>query len=343
MRPPGTAAELERRRRRAVGLLDQGECPQAIRRILGVSRVSLYRWRRSARSGPSGLAAKPHPGRTPRLCDAQLRELEALLLQGAQTHGWHTDLWTAERVTHLIDEHFAVQFHPEHVRRILKRRLHWTSQKPQRRARERNDKEVERWKADEFPRIVREAWERSAYLVFLDESGFQLTPTVRRTLAPRGRTPLHHCWDRRDRISAISCITVSPQRAHVNLHFELLPDKQTVHAEDVVAFLRQLKRDVPAPLTVLWDRGSVHQKSLLVRQYLAAHPEIVTEEFPGYAPDLNPDEMVWGYTKYGRLANLGAHDLWELRQRLVVELIDLRHDPRLLTSFINHVNLPLQL
>jgi transposase len=343
MRTPGTSAELERRRRHALALLDEGEEAQDICRILGVSRISLYRWRMLARFGPDALTAKPHPGRTPRLSDAQLQQLETLLLRGAKHHGFQTDLWTAQRVTDLIRRHFGESFHPEHVRKILKHRLGWTSQKPQRRARERNEKEEERWKADEFPRIVREAWQRSAHLVFLDESGFQLTPTVRRTLAPRGKTPIHRSWDRRDRISAISAITVSPHQGRLNLHFELLPDNETVHGGDVVAFLRQLKRDLSAPFTVIWDRGTVHDRALVVRQYLARHPEIVTEKFPGYAPDLNPDEMVWGYTKYGRLPNLGAENTWDLRTKVVCELIELRYDSKRLASFINHANLPLRL
>jgi len=334
---------LERRRRHAVQLLDQGEASGDVARILGVDRSSLCRWRQRAHASPDGLAAKPHPGRTPRLSAAQLTELETLLLQGAPAHGWATDLWTAERVTRLIEQHFQVTFHAEHVRKMLRERLGWTSQKPQRRARECNDKEVERWKADEFPRVVREAWQRQAHLVFLDESGFQLTPSVRRTLAPRGQTPIHRCWDRRDRIAAISAITLSPRTARPGLYFELLPDNATVHATDVVEYLRDLHRHLPGPLTVLWDRSSLHDKSLLVRAYLAAHPEIVTEKFPGYAPDLNPDELVWGHTKYGRLANLAAVNTDVLRDRLIDELVDLRRNRPMLASFINHVNLPLRL
>ena len=116
-----------------------------------------------------------------------------------------------------------------------------------------------------------------------------------------------------------------------------------MHGEDTVAFLRQLQRDLRAPFTVIWDRGAVHDKSLVVRQYLAEHPEIVTEKFPGYAPDLNPDELVWGYTKYGRLANLGADNLLELRVHVACELIQLRCDSKRLAGFINHVQLPLRL
>jgi transposase len=343
MRPPGTAAELERRRRRAVTLLDEGEPTHLVARILGVDRSSVFRWRQQADRAPDGLAAKPHPGRTPRLSEGQMVELESLLFDGPQEHGWPNQLWTADRVTRLIQRHFGITFHPEHVRKILKHKLGWTSQKPQRRARERNEKEIERWKADEFARIVREAWVRQAHLVFLDESGFQLTPTVRRTQAPRGQTPILRSWDRRDRISAISCITVSPRIGHLNLYFDLLADNTTVHAEDIVAFLKHLKQHLPGPLTIVWDRGTIHDKSLLVRQWLATHPEVVTEKFPGYAPELNPDELVWGHTKYGRLANLAAHDTQELRDHVVSELIDLRRDPKLLASFINHTNLPLRL
>src|SRR5512144_1310584 len=91
-----------------------------------------------AREAPERLAAKPHPGPTPRLSDAQLKELEALLLKGAKAHGWRTELWTAARVAELIGRHFQARFHPEHARKMLKRRLRWTSQKPQREAQGRD-------------------------------------------------------------------------------------------------------------------------------------------------------------------------------------------------------------
>jgi transposase len=84
----------------------------------------LYRWRQAARSGPDGLAAKPHPGPTPRLSDAQLAPLQGLLLPGATAHGWANALWTAQRVAEVIRRHFGVSLHPEHVRKVLKHRLH---------------------------------------------------------------------------------------------------------------------------------------------------------------------------------------------------------------------------
>src|SRR6266404_3294273 len=110
MRTKGTAAELERRRRRAVELLGQGEAPAVVARILGVTRPSLHRWRRLARQG-RGLAAQPVPGAKRRLTDPQLRELQGLLLQGATAHGFPNELWTSARVALLIGRHFGVQYH----------------------------------------------------------------------------------------------------------------------------------------------------------------------------------------------------------------------------------------
>lgn len=208
--------------------------------------------------------------------------------------------------------------------------------------RERDDEAILRWLDEEFPRIVAEARQRGAHLVFLDESGFLLTPVVRRTLWPRGLTPVLPCWGRRDRISAISCITLSPRLYLPGLYFELLPDDTNVTAAHIVAFLRALKESLPR-MTVIWDRHGIHSRARLVQEFLAANPSVVAEDLPGYAPDLNPDEGVWGWVKYGRLANLAAADTQELRARVTAELTWLKEHPYCLDSFIEHTNLPLLL
>lgn len=170
-----------------------------------------------------------------------------------------------------------------------------------------------------------------------------LTPTVRRTLAPRGKTPVLRSWDRHDRISAISALTVSPSRRRLGLSFRLLPDDANVHGEDTVDFLRELRRQLPVPMTVFGDRGNVHDRSKAVRAYLDEHPAIETVPLPGYTPEANPDEGVWGYTKYGRLANFAPEDTGELRAALVGELGRLHRRPRLLASFIRHAAIPIRL
>jgi transposase len=337
-RPFGSAAELERRRIQAVAAVQGGESPEAVARVLGVHRCSMYRWLRSSQH-VDGLAAKPHAGPAPRLSPEQHRRLEALLLEGAKAHGWSNQLWTCARIRVLIQRHFGVLFHHDHVGRLLHERLNWSPQKPQRRARERDEVAINYFKRVRFRKIAAAARQRQAHLVFLDESGYMLTPTVRRTWAPRGRGAILDCWDRRDRLSAISCVTVSPQISRLNLYFRVLP--HTVHGEDVVAFLRELKRMLGGALTVLWDRGSVHSKCGLVQEFLAAHPDIVAEDLPTYAPELNPDELVWSWSKYGRLANLAADDTDQLAEQVIDELIYLKQHPHLLASFVDKTELPL--
>jgi len=325
---------------RAVQLVKQGESPTVVARILGVAPGSVHRWRRLARHR-AGLRAKPTSGRPRRMSDRQLRHLRVLLQQGAVAHGWSNQWWTAGRVAILIERRFGVQYHPEHVRKLLRQRLHWTSQKPQKHARERNDEEVERWIAEEWPRVLDQAVQRRAHVAMLDESGFLLAPLVRRTLAPRGETPIIDCSDSHDRISVISAITVSPLALRVGLHFMLLGDNENFHAEEVVLFLRQLKGEVGGPWTILWDRNQIHSKSRVVRRWLAKHPEVVVEDFPAHAPDTNPDESVWCWTKYGRLCNLAPADIEELRGHIWDALVALKHQPQLLKSFIVRAKLPL--
>jgi transposase len=321
-------------------LVEAGEAPSVVAHILGVTQSSLRRWRRLARH-PDGLAAKPALGPAPRLTDQQLATLETLLREGPVAHGWPNHLWTNKRVAILIRQHFGVGYHPDHVRRLLNRRLRWTSQKPQRRARERNLKEVERWLADDWPRILRQAFQRRARLALLDESGFLLSPVVRRTMAPRGQTPVLDCSDRHDRISVISAITLSPQAVRVGLHFMLLRANENFHGEEVVLFLRQLKSEVGGPWTVVWDRNQIHSKARIVKAWLADHPEVVVEDFPAHAPNTNPDEEVWCWTKYSRLCNLAPSDVEELRQHVWDALVALKNQPQLLISFILHARVPL--
>ncbi|OWK46451.1 putative transposase [Fimbriiglobus ruber] len=264
-----------------------------------------------------------------------------MLRTGAQSFGWDNQLWTTQRIADVIHRKFGVVMHHDHVGRFLRQRLQWTPQKPRRRARERNERKITRWKTTRFPKIRAAARARNAHLVFLDESGFMLTPTLRRTWAPIGKTPLLKCWDRRDRLSAISCITVSPRTGRLNFYFTLLPDNRNARATEIVGFLRDLRRQLGGPFTVIWDGSNIHARSKLVKAFLARHPDVVEETLPGYAPELNPDEGVWGWTKYGRLANLAATDTAALRARIETEFNALRKNRHLLEAFIKETELSL--
>ena len=175
-----------------------------------------------------------------------------------------------------------------------------------------------------------------AHLVFVDESGFLLIPSVRRTWAPAGTTPLLRHWQRHDRISVISGLAVSPRRQQLGLYFQL--HEQNLHAAEACGFLRDLLRHLRGPVIVLWDGGTIH-KGPLVRALCAEFPRLHLERFPPYAPELNPDEGVWTLAK-GRLANGRPDDRAVLWAQLFVTLLGIRHSPRLLRGCITQSDLP---
>lgn len=153
MRPHGSPAELEHRRLRALEFLNQGLEPHVVAQRLGVDRRSVRRWKRaSRRRGPEGLKAQPASGRPPKLTSRQRQSLARWILKGAEASGFPTELWTCRRIARLIRERFQVVYHPNHIGRLL-RSCGFTPQRPQTRAKERNDQRIRQW--------IRQEWSRA--------------------------------------------------------------------------------------------------------------------------------------------------------------------------------------
>ena len=129
--------------------------------MVGATPGAVVAWRQQyEKKGEEGLAAKPHPGRTPKLSSAQRKKLVGLLPKGPQARGFSTDLWTLPRVAAVIHKQFGVHYDTSHVWRILNG-LGWSVQKPERRARERDEQAIARWRRRDWPRIKKSAQHRS--------------------------------------------------------------------------------------------------------------------------------------------------------------------------------------
>lgn len=153
MRPSGSAAELERRRQRALALLASGEAPVDVAQRVGVDRRSVRRWNAAHRArGDAGIRAKPVPGRPPKLSAGQRRQLERVLLRGAEAAGFATPLWTCPRIATVIARRFGVRYHVDHIGRVL-HALGWSPQQPARRALERDEVAIARWVKTRWPQV----------------------------------------------------------------------------------------------------------------------------------------------------------------------------------------------
>jgi transposase len=153
-RPGDERAALEGRRLQAAELFAQGHTQAEVARTLGVSRQSAHSWHtRFQQDGVDALRSRGPSGPDPKLSAAQLAKVEQALLAGAMANGFDTDLWTLERITVVIAQLTGIRYHPGHVWVILRRRLGWTLQRPERRASERDEEAITRWVAQEWPRI----------------------------------------------------------------------------------------------------------------------------------------------------------------------------------------------
>lgn len=167
-----------------------------------------------------------------------------------------------------------------------------------------------------------------------------MAPHLRRTWAPIGETPILYQRTRsREKVSMIAAITVSPQRRRLGLYFSLLPN-ENVTVDNLIPFLRQLRRHLPQGFILLWDRLASH-KAIRMQQFLEGQKNIRSEFFPPYAPELNPVEGLWAFLKMNPLANLAPHDAVELSRLARSSTQRAQGNARLLRSFLHRTGLPL--
>jgi len=188
------------------------------------------------------------------------------------------------------------------------------------------------------PPLVKD--ENRSYIVFVDETGFMLGPLVRRTWAPRGHTPILSVSDPHKNISAIGGLALQRKPVQFSFYFHLLKDNANCKGRTVLDFVKRLRQELDGPITLLWDEYCIH-RARLVKEYIERTPGIEAEEFPPYAPELNPVDYVWSYVKYARLANYCPKDLTELRQRITDELTCVSAQPKLLKALFSRAGLPL--
>jgi transposase len=176
---------------------------------------------------------------------------------------------------------------------------------------------------------------KAAHLVFLDESGFLLIPSVHKTWSPVGQTPIVPHRYRHDRISAISGIAVSPRRFRCSLYCHLHDDH--IQGEEVAAFLRHLLQQIHGHVIALLDNGQIHRGEP-VQELLAQTRRLHLVPFPAYAPELNPDEGVWNQWK-SRLANGRPDTKADLMDVLSEEICRLAKSQQLLRGCIQQSEL----
>ena len=327
---------LEWRRFQALHLKQQGWSRQDIAAALGVSPVSVSRWFARVRDGGTeALRAHPSPGHPPKRSAAQKRLIPEFLWHGAEAYGFRGEVWTCARIAQGIEEEFGVRYPPGHVARLLQA-LHGTPQGPIRRAIQRDEQAIPRWRDEVWPELQRRAQRERRVLVFEDESGFYLLPGVVRTYAPEAHTPVLRETQTRDHRSVMGGMTPEGKRY-------TLVRQQSRNGRHIIEFLVPLGRVADDRLLVIWDGSPIHRRAEVNEFVSETRGQVWLEALPGYAPDRNPwHEGGWHHLKDVAMANRVCRDLEQLHQVFDIAVGRLRQKPRLVQSFFAQAGLKIQ-
>ena len=325
----------EWRRFRALQLKEQGWYQRHIAAALGVSEDAVSRWLVRARDGgPEALRSRASPGRPPKLSSAQKRLIPEFLWHGAEAYGFRGQVWTCARIARAIEEEFGVRYHKGHVGRLLQE-LRWTPQMPIRRAIQRDEEAVRRWRDEVWPDLLRRARRERRVLVFEDESGFYLLPGVVRTYAPEAQTPVLREKQTRDHLSVMGGLTPEGR-------VYTLARQESLSGLHSVEFLLHLLRVTGERLLVIWDGSPIHRRQAVSEFVAGTKGKVWVEALPGYAPDLNPwEEGGWNHLKHVEMRNLVCRDLEELHEQFHLAVGRLRQKPHLVRSFFAQAGLGL--
>lgn len=318
---------LEEIRVRAVQRVQAGESPEVVIKALGFSRACIYNWLAMYRGGGwPALRARPVPGRPGRLSGKQIKWIyDTVTLKNPQQLKFPFALWTRAMIGVLIRRRFNIKLSITSVGRLLAQ-LGLTCQRPLYRAYQQNPMAVQKWLKEEYPRIRAAAKAVKAEIYFEDEAGIRSDFHSGTTWAPRGQTPVVCATGARFGLNMISAI--SPRGL---MRFMVLEGK--VNATVMCGFVDRLMQGARRPVFLILDGHPAHRAKKLRDHVQGYKGKLRLFFLPAYAPQLNPDELVWNQVKAHGVGRMTVSGPEELKMRATGCLRRLQKSPRKIRSF----------
>jgi len=315
----------------AVERVRDGEAASSVIASYGFSRTTIYKWIAAASAPGVGLKAllsRPATGR-PRTLSSRQEEQVFRWINGRdpRQYGFDFGLWTRSVVADLIERKFGIRLGVTTVGGILAE-LGLTPQKPLQRAYQRDPEAIEKWQRETFPAISRQAKASGGEVYFWDESGFRADTVHGKTWSLKGQTPVIDRPGQRQSISAASAV-------NANGAFWYCTYQGGLNTDLFVDLLKRMMRNRKRSVHLVVDGLPAH-RTALVKAYVASTNGLLTLHFlPGYAPELNPDELVWSHMKRTGVARRPLRKGEKLQEKIEAQLAAIKRMPRLVRSFFN--------
>jgi len=314
-------------RKLAVQRVFDGESAADVTRSFGLGKTTIFTWLRIARKkGIEALCPKIRTGRNRTLSEREEQEIKRWVIGGdPRQYGFDFGLWTRQIVADLIFERLGVELSPSGVGKIL-HRLGLTPQKPLRRAYERDEKAVQEWVDIIYPKVKKHAKNKGAEIFWLDEASIRSDDPLQRTWGEKGKTPVVKTSGQRQAINAISALSNKG-----GFWYHVFDGK--FNADKCISCLKSFKKNRNYPVVLIVDGHPVH-KSKKVSEYIESlEGEIELIFLPPYAPDLNPDELVWNQMRNVGTSKKPLKKGESLKNRAILDLENIKKDKKLIKSF----------
>jgi len=321
-----THTQLTDLRRRGVSAVQEGESPEDVVRVLGISRATIYGWlARYRQGGWAQLDARKRGGRPAKLDGRGLAWIYKFVQRDPRQYKFKFALWTSLMVKDVILRKFGVRLSKSSVCRLLNQ-LGLSAQRPLWRAYQQDPQKVEQWLTSEFPKIKREALKHEADIWFGDEAGVRSDAYAGTTWAPRGRTPIVSTTGARFGVNLISAVS---RRGD----FRFMAVEGRVTGAVFIEFLKRLLVHAPRMIFLIVDGHPTH-KAAMVRKFV----ETVSDQLrlfylPPYSPELNPDELVWNDLKNNGIGRMSIGTKETLKRGILSHLRSLQKMPSRIQSF----------
>ena len=304
-----------------------GEKPSAVAKSFGIYRTSIYRWLRARRKrGREALRSTKAKGPTPKLTDHQKQRVRRWIVgKDPRQYGFDFGLWTRSIVATMIHDRFDVSLTLPSTGRLLTS-LDITPQKPLRRAYERDEKEIRKWKEEKYPELRKRAKEQGADIFFLDEVGVRSDSPLGRSYGLKGHTPVVKTSGQRQKINAISAVNAKGAFWY-NVY------SGTLNAALFIVMLKDLMKGRKKRVMLIVDGLPGHKAKVVSKYVQSTEGRLELHFLPPYAPDLNPDEFVWSHMKKNGISKKPLRKNEALRERVTTDLAAIKQDRPLVRSF----------
>lgn len=317
-------------RRISVQRVLDGERPCNVTASYGLSPKSIFRWLKKAREeGINSLAPKPKPGRRRKLTEKEEQEVKRWIVgKDPRQYNFDFGLWTREIVSDLILDRIGIKLSVNSVGRLLHRQG-LTPQKPLRRAYERDPEATDKWVKEDYVRIRKRAKQRKAEIFWLDEASIRSDDPLQRTWGLKGKTPIVQTSGQRQSINAISALSNKGG-------FWYMVYTGRFNATKFIECLKNFMRYRRKPVFLIMDGHPVH-KAKAVKEYIKGlKGKLEIYLLPPYAPDLNPDELVWNQMRNIGTSKKPLKKGESLKKRAIFDLESIKNKKKLILSFFKN-------